>query len=322
MWNYLVKLFFCLVLLLRPNFSFASENVMDHIADSHEWNIMTIGEKPVTIPLPIILISKDRHIECFSSNNFYNEHHELVPYRGYNLIHNKIIPLDPGRKVIDISITKNIAAMLVSVVILFAMILSCGKWYKKHTYRDTPKGFVAVIEMLILFIRDEIAFPNIGKEKGEKFMPYLLTIFFFIWLNNMLGLFPGSANVTGCASIAFCLACFTFAKTTMNASKHYWKHIFTPHLPKVVWPILVPIEVLEMFIKPVTLMLRLVANMSSGHIIIISLINFVFLFQNYGVGAGVVFMGAFMVVLKLLVCFIQAYVFTLLSSIYIGDAVK
>lgn len=322
MWNYLKKILLCIFFLAQTNFSFASENVLDHLKDSHEWHLTTINEKPVVIPLPIILLSKDRHVECFLSCNFYDKNHNLVPYKGYELIHDKIVPMDKSREIIDLSFTKNLAAMLLSVIILFAILLSNGKWYKSHSYKDTPRGLVGAVEMLILYIRDEIAVPNIGKEKSEKFMPYLLTIFFFIWLNNMLGLLPGSANVTGCASIALCLAIFTFVTTSINGTKHYWAHTFTPHVPKFLWPIMVPIEIVGLFTKPITLMLRLVANISSGHIIMISLVNFVFLFHSFGVGIGTVAMGTFMIILKLLVCFIQAYVFTLLSSIYIGDAVK
>lgn len=309
-------------MLAKANISFALENVMDHIKDSHEWHITTINERHVTIPLPIILVSSDRKLEYFLSSNFYDENHNLIPYKGYKLEHDKIIPLDADRSIVDLSITKNIAAMLVSVIILFSLLISNGKWYKKHTYRDTPRGFVGAMEMLIVYIRDEIAIPNIGKAKSDKFMPYLLTIFFFIWLNNMLGLLPGSANVTGSASIALCLATFTFLKTSLNGTKRYWAHTFAPHVPKFLWPIMIPIEVVGLFTKPITLMIRLVANISSGHIIIASLINFVFLFHSGAVGIGVVCMGAFMIFLKLLVCFIQAYVFTLLSSIYIGDAVR
>jgi F-type H+-transporting ATPase subunit a len=283
---------------------------------------MTINEHPITIPLPIILFSRDRNFECFLSSNFYDENHKLIPYKGYVLEHDKIVPLDEERKIIDLSFTKNLAAMIVSVIILFATLLSVGRWYKTHNYKDTPRGFVVALEMLILYVRNEIAVPNIGKKKSEKFMPYLLTIFFFIWLNNMLGLLPGSANVTGCMSIALCLATFTFFTTSLNGNKHYWGHTFTPPVPKFLWPILIPIEIVGLFTKPITLMIRLVANISSGHIIMISLINFVFLFHSGAVGVGTVVMGAFMIILKLLVCFIQAYVFTLLSSIYIGDAVK
>lgn len=322
MWKYLKRFVLCIFFLVQNNFSFASENIMDHIKDSHEWHITTINEHHVVIPLPVILLSKDRGLECFWSSNFYDEHHNLVPYRGYALEHDKIVPLEAGRKILDFSFTKNLAAMLVSLVILFAILLSAGRWYRTHSYKDTPRGLVGALEMLILFIRDEIAVPNIGKEKSEKFMPYLLTVFFFIWLNNMLGLLPGSANVTGCASIAFCLAFFTFCMTSFNGTKHYWGHIFTPHVPKFLWMIMVPIEVIGIFTKPITLMIRLVANISSGHIIIASLINFIFILHNGAVGIGTVVLGSFMIFLKLLVCFIQAYVFTLLSSMYIGDAVK
>ena len=322
MLKYLKRILLCLFFFVQTNFSFASENVMDHIKDSHEWHLMTVNENPITIPLPIILFSKDKGVEYFLSSNFYDENHKLVPYKGYVLKHDKIVPLDSGRKIIDLSFTKNLAAMVVSVIILFAMLLSVGRWYRTHSYKDTPRGFVGAVEMLITYIRNEIAMPNIGKKKCDKFMPYLLTIFFFIWLNNMLGLLPGSANVTGCASIALCLAIFTFFTTSLNGSKHYWGHTFTPHVPKFLWPIIVPIEIVGLFTKPITLMLRLVANISSGHIIMISIINFVFLFHSGAVGVGTVVMGTFMIILKLLVCFIQAYVFTLLSSIYIGDAVK
>jgi F-type H+-transporting ATPase subunit a len=194
-----------------------------------------------------------------------------------------------------------------------------------------PKGIQSFMEPLILFIRDEVAKPSIGHHY-EKFMPYLLTIFFFIWLGNILGLIPfiGGFNITGNIAVTLTLAVFTFLVTTFSANKNYWMHIIaTPGVPTWLLPLMIPIEILGVFTKPIVLMIRLFANITAGHIIILSFVSLIFIFSNlYGAGAGYgvavvsVAFSIFMNVIELLVAFLQAYVFTLLSALYFGSAVE
>ena len=206
-------------------------------------------------------------------------------------------------------------------LILLLIFLYCAFWYKKNSFSKAPKGVVSAVEMMVDFIKNDILIPNIG-EQYKKFGPYLLTIFFYIWLNNMLGLLPGSANLTGCISVTACLAILTFLVTNLNGSKHYWHHLFSPSVPKFLYPIMVPIEVISLFTKPMTLMIRLFANITSGHIILLSIINLAFIFQSYTVGVACVFLNIFMLILKIIVSFLQAYIFTLLSAIYIRNAIE
>ena len=297
--------------------------IMHHIKDAHDWHFATIGHTHVTLPLPIIIYSADRGLEVFSSSRFTDTHHHRVPYRGYGLDHHgKLVALDPGRVFYDLSITKNVAAMLVSVLVLLVIAFMAAQRYKRRP-QASPRGFWALLEMLICFVRDDIAIPNIGREKYQRFMPYLLSVFFFIWLNNLLGLLPGAANVTGNISITLVLASFTFVITNLNGNKHYWGHIFnTPGVPRWLSPIMIPVEILGLFTKPFSLMIRLFANITAGHIILLSIIGLIFILKHVSVGAISVPFGAFMFLLKLLVAFLQAYIFTLLSAIYFGAAVE
>ena len=208
-----------------------------------------------------------------------------------------------------------------SFLILLLIFLYCAFWYKKNSFSKTPKGIVNAVEMMIDFLKNDILIPNIG-EQYKNFGPYLLTIFFYIWLNNMLGLLPGSANLTGCISVTACLAILTFLVTNINGSRHYWHHLFCPSVPKFLYPIMVPIEIISLFTKPMTLMIRLFANITSGHIILLSIINLAFIFQSYSVGVACIFLNIFMLILKIIVSFLQAYIFTLLSAIYIRNAIE
>ena len=246
-----------------------------------------------------------------------------MAYRGYRLNdHEKIVALDPDRTFYDLSITKNVAAMLVSVLILLSMALAAARRYQRQPHA-VPRGFWALLELLISFVKDEIAIPNIGKQQYARFMPYLLSVFFFIWLNNLLGLLPGAANVTGNISVTLVLALFTFVITNLNGNKHYWGHVFsTPGVPRWLSPIMIPIELIGLLTKPFALMVRLFANITAGHIILLSIISLIFLLQSAWVGAVSVPFGAFMILLKLIVAFLQAYIFTLLSAIYFGAAVE
>jgi len=301
-----------------------SNFIFHHINDAHEWHLATVGDTHITIPLPIVLVSQARGIEVFSSTRFWDaQHAERVSYKGYYINnHEQIITALPSHHFYDLSITKNIASMMMSVLILLPIaLIAVRKYESNRSY--IPRGFWGLLEMLICFVRDEIAIPNIGTHHYKRFMSYLLSIFFFICLNNLMGLLPGAANVTGNISVTFTLACFTLAINLYSANKNYWRHIFSPPgIPTWLLPIMIPVEVIGVLTKPVSLMVRLFANITAGHIILLSIISLVFIFQTSFAGLISVPFGAFMFLLKLIVAFLQAYIFTLLSSIYFGIAVE
>ena len=310
----------------------AGKLIMEHIADAHDWHIATIGHSHISIPLPII-IKDDSGVKMFMSSKFEHGH---ASYEGYKLEEGKIVAVNADGSIneaasfYDISITKNVASMLISVLVLCWIMFSVASSYGKNKGK-APKGLANLIEMAILFIRDEVAKPSIGP-KYQKFLPYLLTIFFFIFINNLLGLipiFPGGANVTGNIAITLVLAIFTFVITSINGNSTYWGHIFMPPgVPKALWILLIPIEIIGMLNKPIVLMIRLFANITAGHIIILGFFSLIFIFgaMNQGLGLGVsvlsVAFTVFMNFLELLVAFLQAYVFTLLSALYFGSAVE
>ena len=306
----------------------AGKMIMHHIADAHEWHFATVGGKHYTLHLPIILYSPDRGIEVFSSKRFHEgaehgaEHAEAGTYNGYRLTeHDKIVPTDPSRKVYDFSITKNVASMMLSAFIMVIIFLLVARSFKKNSGK-APKGIQSLMEPIILFVRDEIAIPNLGKHKYQKYLPYLLTIFFFIWINNILGLFPGGANASGNIGFTLILAVLTGLIVNISGNASYWKHIFMPPgVPVLLWPILIPVEIIGILTKPFALMIRLFANITAGHIIILSLLSFIFVFKSYLLGVPV---GAFMVAmtfLELFVAALQAFIFTMLSALFIGMAV-
>jgi F-type H+-transporting ATPase subunit a len=297
--------------------------IFHHIQDAHEWHFGTFRNVHITLPLPIIIVSKDRGLEIFSSNRFWDKNHHRVSYKGYILdSHDKLIAVNKTRHFYDLSITKNITSMLISMIILVVIMISAATRYKKNIYA-VPRGFWGFLEYIICFIRDEIAIPNIGPNMYRRFMPYLLTIFFFIWLNNLMGLLPGAANVTGNISVTLVLALFTFIITAFNGNRYYWSHVFNPPgIPKWILPIMVPIEILGLFIKPISLMIRLFANITAGHIILLSIIGLIFVFKTAVAGIVIVPFDTFMFLLELMVAFLQAYIFTLLSAIYFGMAVE
>ncbi|WP_419241262.1 F0F1 ATP synthase subunit A [Cardinium endosymbiont of Nabis limbatus] len=300
----------------------AGYSIIEHVTDAHSWHFATISGKHIELPLPIILYSSDKGIECFSSARFYDQNHQPTAYHGYLLLDQKIHCVDPNRSVLDLSITKNIAAMFLSIILLVSGLLWATNKYRRAPLAP-PTGWFAVIDLIISFIKNEIAIPNIGKEHSARFLPYLLTIFCFIWLNNLLGLLPGGANVTGSISVTLVLAAFTILITIFNGNKHYWHHIFKPEgLPNWLLPIMVPVEILGILTKFFSLMVRLFANITAGHIILLSIIGLTFSMKSTCIGFFVsVPLGTFMFLLKLLVAFLQAYVFTLLSAIYLGQAV-
>jgi F-type H+-transporting ATPase subunit a len=310
----------------------AGKLIMEHIGDAHDWHIATIGHSHISIPLPII-IKDESGLKVFSSSRF---HHGHEAYEGYKMEEGQLVAINADGSVnheasfYDLSITKNVAAMFVAVFVLLLILLSVASRYKNNGI-SAPKGIQSFLEPLIIFIRDEVAKPSIGP-KYEKFLPYLLTIFFFIFINNVFGLipfFPGGANVTGNIAITLVLAIFTFVITSINGNKSYWGHIFMPPgVPKALWVLLVPIEIIGMLNKPIVLMIRLFANITAGHIIILGFFSLIFIFgavnQYLGLGVSVLSVAftVFMSFLELLVAFLQAYVFTLLSSLYFGAAVE
>lgn len=307
--------------------------IMHHIADAHDWHLFDFDGKSYSINLPIIVYkSGEGLIGPFSSGRFEHGH---ASYNGLKLDHGKIVNADPAdeAKLYDLSITKNVAAIFVSVLLLVIILLTVANGYKKRK-TSAPKGIQSVLEPIIIFIRDEVVKPSIGKGY-ERFMPLLLTIFFFIFFNNLLGLIPIApfgANVTGNIAVTMVLATIVFIVTTFIAKKDYWKHIFLPDVPIGLYIIMIPIEIMGMFIKPIVLMLRLFANITAGHIIILGFMSLIFIFGSMGgeinmgggIGTGIfsVAFSVFMSILELLVAFLQAYVFTLLSAIYFGAALE
>ena len=298
-----------------------TEFILHHVQDSHQWHFATVGHTDITLPLPVILYSPDRGVEVFSSSNFFDEAHEPVPYQGYTIDeHNDIVPLEAGRTVYDFSITKNVAALFFSLVVLLLVFIGIARRYKNNP-QTPPRGMQSFFEPIIVFVRDEIAIPSIGERKYRRFMPYLLTLFFFIWFNNLLGLLPGAANLTGNIAVTLVLAVLTFIITNVNGNKEYWKHLAPPGVP---WPILIimiPVEILGLFTKPFSLMIRLFVSITAGHIVILSLIALPFLFDSFAIGVGSSLIIVFINLIELLVATIQAYIFTLFSAMYIGAAV-
>lgn len=303
---------------------FNSREMIDHhIADSHAWEIF----HGLTVHLPVILYSEEKGLDIFSSANFYNEHHEVVPYNGYEM-HHEHITLENGGHVLDISLTKNVLFILIDALLLILIFASVAKGYVKNEGR-APKGIQAFFEPLIIFVRDDIAKANIGEKSYERFLPFLLTVFFFIWFGNLLGLLPGAANMTGNIAITLTLAVMTLIITLFSGRKTYWLHIVDPLGKSMGWGgkfflylILWPVEILGIFTKPFALMIRLFANITAGHILILSILGLIFMTQSYVVGVVSATFAALMNLLELFVAILQAYVFTLLSAMYFGQAVE
>ena len=283
----------------------------------------------LTLPLPVILYSADRGVEVFSSSRL--GHNEV--YNGYKLEHGHISRVDAagkpmeGVQVRDFSITKNVASLLLSALILLTVFISIANSYGKNKGK-APTGLQSFLEPIVLFVRDEIARPNLGP-KYEKYLPYLLTLFFFILVNNLLGLLPGGANLTGNIAVTLVLAVITFFVTNLSGNKHYWMHLVKPTgVPLALLPIMIPVEIVGLFMKPLSLMIRLFANITAGHIIILALLSLIFIAGKasagvgYGVSLIVVPFTLFMNLIELLVAFLQAFIFTLLTSMYIGGAIE
>ncbi len=304
--------------------------IMEHIQDSHEFHFFTLkkadgSEFHATIPLPIILYSKERGLSVFSSAYF---HHGHEAYNGYKMEHDKIHAEDPNEHVYDLSITKNVVQMLIALTLLVVVMLSIAAKYKKgQGVTSAPKGWQNAIEPVITFVRDEVAKPNLGG-KYKKYLPYLLTVFFFILINNLFGLLPGSANVTGNIAFTVVLGVISFFVILFSTNKHFWGHIFWfPGVPTPVRIfIMLPVELLGVFTKPFALIVRLFANMVAGHIIILSFITLIFIFGEMSGIAGWGFsplsvgFAVFIYLIEIMVAFIQAFIFTNLTAVFIGQA--
>ena len=292
-----------------------SELIIHHVLDDHVWHLAD----GAVIYLPVIVYSAEKGLDIFSSRNFYDDHHNVVPYNGYVLDHNHIYLEGTDKAVLDLSITKNVAMLFINAVLLLLVFVSIANAYKKNRAR-APRGLQSFFEPVILFVRDEIAKPNIG-HRYERYFPFLLTLFFFILFGNLIGLLPGAGNLTGNIAVTMVLAVMTFIVTNVSGNRGYWSHIFwTPGLPFVLRPIILLVEVIGVFTKPISLMVRLFVAITAGHIVLLSLIVLIFVFRSYWVGFGSTVIVLFISLIEILVAAIQAYVFTLFSALYIGQA--
>ena len=294
-----------------------SEVIIEHVMDHHAWHFFD-GHYG-TLFLPVIVYSPERGLDIFSSRHFFDEHHQPAAYNGYTLVHNKIYLGET--QVLDFSITKNVMMLFINAGLLLVVMVSVAKAYKRNAGK-APNGLQAFIEPVVLFVKDEIVRPNIGP-KYERYLPYLLTLFFFILFGNLLGLLPGAGNLTGNIAVTFTLAIFSFIITNFSGNRNYWMHIlWTPGVPLPLRIIILPVEIIGIFTKPFSLMIRLFAAMTAGHIVLLSLLGLTFIFRNWFVGIGASIFVLFISLIELLVAGIQAYVFTLFTSLYIGLAVE
>ncbi|MBA3828382.1 MAG: F0F1 ATP synthase subunit A [Taibaiella sp.] len=322
----------------------ATEVIFGHISDSHEWHLFSTRhadgtESPVSLPLPVIIYAPGKGLSVFSAAHFENFHEVEAgdkkirvsdSYNGYHLergMKEKLVA-DDGSKVYDFSLTKNILSMLVGVVLLLWLMMAAAKKYTAKGTMTAPSGFQNFLEVVIIFMRDEVVKPNLGRNY-KRYMPLILTIFFFIWINNMLGLLPGGANFTGNITVTLCLAIVSFIVMMAKSNKHFWGHLFNPpNVPLGIKFLLVPIEIMSMFIKPIALTIRLFANMLAGHIVILSVISMIFIFGTLNKWIGVGFVpvslafSVFMFMLELLVAAIQAFIFANLTAVFIGQAIE
>jgi F-type H+-transporting ATPase subunit a len=317
------------------------EFIFEHIGDAYYWHIITINgretEHEIAIPLPVIVYSKTAGLNIFIASKFDFGHSSFKNFKIAEQGKNKgkvVEIMQDGTEIrpLDLSITKNVTSLFIAIGFILWVFISAANIYKKNP-RKAPKGIQSLIEPFILFVRDDIARPSIGEKRYERYMPYLCTVFFFVWINNMLGIipiFPGGANVTGNIAVTMVLALFTFTITTFSGNKHYWRELI--NAPGVPWwlkfplPIMPIVEITGVFTKPFSLMIRLFANMLAGHIVVLGFFSLIFIFgqMNLYVGYGVSPLSLLFVIfidlLELLIALIQAYVFTLLSALYFGLA--
>ena len=318
--------------------------IMHHLQDSYDFSLFSYttdtGEHVyIGAPLPIILW--DNGLKIFSSSKFHHgETVAEVEDNYYAISHNKIYKTDASGTItydeeyhatniapLDFSITKGVASIMFTVLLIFLLFKSLADSYAKNG--GMASGVGRFLEPIVLYVRDEIAIPNIGKKYYKKYMSFLLTVFFFVWFLNILGLTPLGINVTGNIAVTFSLAIFTFLFTNLTGTKDYWLHIFDPLGSTMKWYakiplyiILIPIEVLGIFIKPFSLLIRLYANMQAGHIVLMSLIGLMFIFKSW-LGSPLSFGLAFAIsLIEVLVALLQAYIFTMLSALYFGFAAE
>ncbi len=308
----------------------ANEVIFGHVMDAHEFHFLSWQgsdghEHHATIPLPVLLYSPQKGFSAFMSSRFEHGH---ATVDGYKLEGNKIVAAEPGVTVYDFSLTRNVVQMFIGVILLLWIMTSVARRYKSgQGVTSAPKGLQNAIEPVITFVRDEVAKPNIG-HKYKRYMPLLLTIFFFILINNILGLIPGSANVTGNIAFTAVMGVIAFLIINFNGGKHYWGHIFNPPVPFGIKLIMVPVEILGIITKPIALIARLFANMLAGHIMIICLISLIFIFSSLSKGIGIGFspvsiaFTVFVYIIEVLVAFIQAFIFTNLTAVFIGQATE
>jgi len=313
--------------------------VMEHIQDSYQWHITDIGSKKITIPLPIMLYSKQSGFWFFLSSKLHSGKYGDFHICNKGVYQGKLVESVVGTngvikeiRPLDFSISKNVVSLFVISAIMLVVFLTIANRYKKNP-ETAPHGIQNLFEPIIIFVRDEIAIPSIGVERYNKFMPLLLTVFFFIWFSNLLGIipvFPGGANVTGNIAITMVLAVLIFIITTISTNKDYWVEIFNnPDIPwflKFPIPLMPLVEITSVFTKPIILMIRLFANILAGHMVAIVFFSLIFIFgqmsavAGYGFSVFTIVFTVFMTLLELLIAFIQAYVFTMLSAIYFGMA--
>ena len=310
------------------------EYIDHHLLDSYDFTLWSDAEAGTHtgFPLPIILI--DGGLKVFMSSKFHHgEAVAEVDGEHYKIFHNKIYRTDASgtinldeeghptnEKPFDFSITKNVLLIILTAILMFFLFKGLAKSYSK---KKIPTGFNRALEPLVIYVRDEIAIPNIGEKKYAKYMSFLLSVFFFIWILNLLGLTPLGVNVTNSISVTLCLALITFFIVQFSANKDYWKHIFwMPGVPVPMKIVLMPIEILGMFTKPFALMIRLYANITAGHVVVMSLLGLIVVFKNWIAGPAFFGFTLFISVIEILVAFLQAYIFTLLSALYIGMAVE
>jgi F-type H+-transporting ATPase subunit a len=332
----------------------ANEVIFGHIKDAHEFHFFSYKDKAgkvhhATIPLPVIVYSSKNGWSVFMSSKF---HHGEENYDGYKLLtvenieemmkknpaeakkfhQGQIVAvnenggIDKEIKVYDISPTRNVVQMIIALALLVWIMLAIAKRYKDGDgVISAPKGGQGLLEPVIIFIKDEVAKPNLGS-KYQKYLPYILTVFFFILINNIVGLIPGTANVTGNIAFTFVLSIISFIVILASSNKHYWAHIFWPPVPHWIKPILIPVEILGVFTKPFALMIRLFANMVAGHILIICLISLIFIigalnaYAGWGTSIFAVGFTIFIYFIEILVAFLQAYIFANLTAVFIGQA--
>lgn len=299
--------------------------IMEHIKDAHEFHFFSIGNFHAIIPLPVILYSPTNGFSVFSSSRFGHGGSEV--YLGYKIHDGEISAVD-GATVYDFSLTRNVVQMILALSLLVILMTGIAKKYKKGLgVTSAPKGWQNLLEPVITFVRDDVAKPNLGK-KWEKYLPFLLTLFFFILINNLFGLIPGSANVTGNTAFTAVLGVIALIVILFSTNSHFWGHIFwPPGVPILVKVILIPVEVAGvLIIKPAALIIRLFANMVAGHIIILSFVSLIFIFgaMNKGAGWGFspvsVLFTVFIYFIEILVAFIQAFIFANLTAVFIGQS--